>query len=709
MNNIVLENKNFLLILSEDGYALSLLHKQSGRELLSGDRVPFMVLTEERPFDNNIKLAHLCKRTAFAAKSLRLEGDRLICGFELINSRVAVKVKVTDNYMGFEFDELLSGDSHGLAMDFPPVSELRFLQLSVKKTENYGEWLGVLWDSEVSVNVMAVDPLTRVEPKPEKESCIISADALGGIKLEGAKAALIVSSQDEFLNVVDRVEEDYSLPRGVKNRRGDKINRSCYWTSNITPKNVDTHIACAKKAGFSLMLIYYSAMFERGNFYDTTNGFEYSADYPNGREDLEQMLEKIKAEGITAGLHILHTHIGFATDYITPVADHRLRLKEYFTLSSPLSEDDTVLYVEQSPKFAPKHEKCKILRFGGELIKYESVSTEWPYCFIGCERGALGTQRTTHYKGEIGGVLDVSEYCATSAYIDQRTSLQDEIADKLAEVYNSGFEFIYFDGSEGADEPYDIYIPYAQYRVYKKLKPEPLFCEGAAKAHFSWHMLSGGNAFDVFGTKIFKQMTDLHPAAEAARMQKDFTRINFGWWAFRDDTQPDTIEYGTSRAAGFDCPGTLMENQTVFQNHKRIDDIFEVVRRWEHVREHGLLSDEQKADLRVLGSEHTLIINEQGEYELCSCRQIRDDQISAFLIERGGKTTVSYWHKTGGAKMRLPIEAKSITCFDDFSLEHYAPESSNGKAELLVEGKRYFETSLSPEEVEKAFLSAEIL
>ncbi len=59
MNNIVLENKNFSLTLSEDGYALSLLHKKSGRELLSGD-------------------------------------------------------------------------PHGLAMDFPPVSELRFLQLAIK-------------------------------------------------------------------------------------------------------------------------------------------------------------------------------------------------------------------------------------------------------------------------------------------------------------------------------------------------------------------------------------------------------------------------------------------------------------------------------------------------------------------------------------------------------------------------------------------------
>ena len=47
-------------------------------------------------------------------------------------------------------------------------------------------------------------------------------------------------------DIIEKVETDYGLPQGVKSRRGDKINRSCYWTSHINPKNVDKHIEYAK-------------------------------------------------------------------------------------------------------------------------------------------------------------------------------------------------------------------------------------------------------------------------------------------------------------------------------------------------------------------------------------------------------------------------------------------------------------------------------
>ena len=67
-------------------------------------------------------------------------------------------------------------------------------------------------------------------------------------------------------------------------------------------------------------------------------------------------------------------------------------------------------------------------------------------------------------------------------------------------------DIAYFDGSEGTNEPFEYHIPNAQLRVYKKLKPEPLFSECAAKSHFSWHMMSGGNAFDVFPCDTFKEL-----------------------------------------------------------------------------------------------------------------------------------------------------------------------------------------------------------
>jgi hypothetical protein len=53
------------------------------------------------------------------------------------------------------------------------------------------------------------------------------------------------------------------------------------------------------------------------------------------------------------------------------------------------------------------------------------------------------------------------------------------------------------DGSEGTGAPFEYHVPNAQWRVYRRLSPPPLFTEGAAKAHFSWHFQAGGNAFEV--------------------------------------------------------------------------------------------------------------------------------------------------------------------------------------------------------------------
>lgn len=78
-----------------------------------------------------------------------------------------------------------------------------------------------------------------------------------------------------------------------------------------------------------------------------------------------------------------------------------------------------------------------------------ALTEERPYCFKSCKRGYNETIPKAHEIGTIGGILDISEFCAVSAYIDQKTSLQGEIAEGIAGLYDAGFEFLYLDGSEG--------------------------------------------------------------------------------------------------------------------------------------------------------------------------------------------------------------------------------------------------------------------
>ncbi|MBE6695587.1 MAG: hypothetical protein E7587_03960 [Ruminococcaceae bacterium] len=716
MENLIFENEQFKLTLSPECIAVSLIHKASGTECIKkGEERAFFSLTEPRPFNNEIKLAHPNKRVTFEANRVRLdENGRLIVGFELVKFEAIVEFKVSPRYVTFSLVDFILNDHFGhLCMSPPPALSFRMIQLPIEHRKNFGEWLNVSFDDTVAINVLAASPYALIDSDCQKSHRVLYAESLRDVKLKNVPAALIVSSPDELLNSIETLEKDYNLPSGVASRRSKSINQSIYRTSDRPlPDCIDEHIEYMKKGGFKMMCIYFPSIF-------TADAYGYLGDYSireeyNGVEGLKAMLDKLKSNGITPGIHILHPHIGLYSRYVTPKCDHRLRLIKHFTLAKDISEDDTEIYVDQNPEGSVMHEKRRFLNFEGELIEYTSYTTERPYRFTGCKRGGWNTTPFAHKRGTIGGILDISEYCAVSTYIDQETDLQDEIADMIAVAYNAGFEFVYFDGSEGTNEPYEIYVPLAQYRVYKKFAKEPLFCEGAAKAHFSWHMITGGNAFDTWTMDVFKEMIAKYPAEEAPRMLNDFTRLNFGWWHFYPDTMPDIYEYGSKLAAAWNCPTTMACASSTLKKNKRTDDILEVLRRWEDVRSNGFLTEERKAILRNTEQEHTLLINEAGEYELAAYDKIEnafggDKSVSAFVFERAGKTYVTLWHTADKCEVSLKLDADSAVYEKDIAKEAIPFEAKNGEIIIPIENKAYFSIELPKETVISAFENGKIL
>lgn len=728
-NDIIIENELLRLVIGSDCIAKSLVYKANGEECLAeGVELPLFTLTQDRPFNNEIKLAYPCKRMTFHGNRIRREGNQLIVGFNLIHYEAVLNITEAPQYIGVSLDKFINYEDGAtgygfLCMDAPPAVEFRLMQLAVRARKNFGDLLNVNWDEKAAINVLATAPETLVDATHHDGYRILFADVSKDRDLIGPGAALIVSSADQLLDAIADVEEDYDLPRGVESRRRPEINASIYWVGDLSLKNVDEHIQCAKTGGFRMMLLYYTCMYREVALYELTGEYKFNENYPNGWDDLRAVLAKIKAAGITPGLHFLHTHIGKDTQYVTPVADHRLNLKKHFTLAKPVGMEDTVIYVEQNPKNAPmahgnrgKREfDCRVLQFDGELISYEGYTTEPPYCFTGCKRGYWNTYVKEHTAGQIGGVLDVSEYGAVSVYLDQDSSLADEVYTKLADTYNCGFEFIYFDGSEGTNLPYAYHIPNAQYRVYKKLNKKPLFTEGAAKAHFSWHMLSGGNAFDIFKPAIFKEMIKVHPAAEAPITRNDFTRCNFGWWAyFGTETQADMFEYGTSRAAAWDCPVTLQANRERFAESPRFTDVFEVLHRWEDARATGWLTEAQKDELKNLEQEHTLLVNEKKEFELAPYFKVEGAAsghqfITAYSFTRGGESYVVYWHHNDAVTLNLPLDGKDIQLVEELYEEPMAFEAADGCVKLPADKRRYVKSKLPVEALIEAFQKATVI
>ena len=711
MPDLIIKNKFYTLTLSPEGIARSLIINATGEECLAtGANTSMFSVTQLRPFNNEVKLSHPNKKTTWQARGVTREGDRLRVTFDTVPVKALITIREADDYISFRLEgfEVWGEDYGGLKMDLPPVWQFRLIQLPVKKRTRFGEWLNVVWDDSAAVNVPATSPDALIDSEDRSEFRLLYADLNREIRLVGGEAALIASPTKGFMDAVDAMEKDFGLPRGVVSRRSPIINRSVYWTSSISPADVDEHIAMAKKGGFSLMLIYYTAMFCEKH-YSLCGNYDYNEKYPNGRDDLGKMLKRIKAAGITPGVHFLQTHIGLESRYVTPKADHRLGLKEYYTLSKPLADGDSELFVEEDPSYAPKQENVRILQFGSELIGYSGVDSE-RRCFVGIVRGLKGTIPEKHDMGQRGGVLDVSEYGATSCYINQKTSLQDEIALKLKDIYDAGFMFCYMDGSEGTNAPYEHYVPLAQWRVYRRFGTAPLFTEGAAKAHFSWHFQSGGNAFDIFPPKIFKSMIARHPMQEAPRMKQDFTRLDFGWWGFwapRDEDngiQPDMYEYGTSHAAAWDCPCTMMANLSLFKQHPRFDDIMEVMRRWEDVRKTNWLTDGQKEALKDPDKEFTLLINESGAYELAECRRIdAPKDISAWIVDRAAGKLVMYWNELGETALALNTGGAAISLCEALDGSVQTIAAKDGIVSIPAGKKRYLWTELTEEAIMAAF------
>ena len=681
--DVVLENARLRLTVGDDAVVKSLKVKPSGEECVDAtERLPLFSVTQDRPFNNEIKLTYPNTETTYPANSVKREGDELVVGFEIAPYEARVKVREENDYLLFELAGFVvePGDYGALKMKTPPVKSFRLIQLPVKDRKNFGDWLNVVWDDKAATAVVGAEALTAVNGYRRHGFHLLAADLSRDLKLVGGKAALVAARTDGFLDSLSAMEKGCGLPNGVEGRRSPKLSTSIYWSWAVTPETVDEHIALAKKGGFRMMQLYHCCIFKGAGGSNAYDGI------------------------ITPGLHVLHTFIGFNSSYVTPVADHRLNLVRRFTLSRALDTGADDIYVEEDPSACPMVDGTRILQFGGELISYAGFTTERPYRFTGIARGDKKTNVVPHPKGQIGGLLDVCEYGAHSCYIDQNTTLQDEVAEKIARIYDAGFEFMYFDGSEGVHAPHGIHVPNAQYKVVSKLKRPPLFTSGAAKAHFDWHFLGGANAFDIFPPEIFKAMIVKWPQHEAPLMRQNFSGLNFGWWGLWQPnsklrsgkmtigTQPDMWEFGTSRAAAWDCPVTLQVGYQNYRNHPRIDDLMEVMRRWEDVRAKGWLTAAQKEALKSSTQEHHLYLNEKGEYELHEIEMLptpaKAKDARAFLFARNGKRVLAYWHMSGAGKLAIA--------------------RAGGKTEEVALDKlRYLEFDMPAEGVKAAYAAAE--
>ena len=431
------------------------------------------------------------------------------------------------------------------------------------------------------------------------------------------------------------------MPSGVASRRRPEYRYSYYELRDVTTENIDRHIEYAKKGGFRTIVIYYP------DFAYTCGHFLWNSRYPGGMEDLKAITAKIKAAGIIPGVHIHYSKVSIDDPYFcSGVPDSRLNYVEDVILSEGVGEDASVIPLDASPRCFHTEEGRRIVRIGDELVEYTSFTTERPYMLTGCRRGLYGTTAVSHPEGSRLLLLDVDTW-PRFIRVDQNTSIQDEISENIGRLYNeAGFEFVYFDGAEDVPMPYWYNVSKSQLSVYERLSPEPLFSEGALESHFGWHILTRGNAFDLFRPERIREAMKIYTLPCAARIADDFTSVNFGWvdYLAPDSTtvgmQPDMYEYICSKALAWDSPISLMGKLDQIGSHPRTEDNFDVIRRWEEAKISGAITEERKLMLRDPEREFTLL----GDNELVEYRAVAaTDKVRAFSFTRNGKACVMFW------------------------------------------------------------------
>lgn len=629
--------------------------------------------------------------TQYAPTRASLAGDQLTIEFGPAHVTATYRVRSTDDYLAFEL----------LAVEGEAIDRIEFLRLNVRRLPMLGQWLGAVYDERFGVCLCGGNPQTNIEMLPEERQVLMRAAAEAAVGFRGATAVLFGCREPKtrLLDAMAKVEHDFRLPPGATFRRSPLQKLSYLWATRPTPQNIDQYIHWAKQGGFRVLLLSYTA------FSTSPGHFPWNEQYPNGMADLKRVTDAIRAAGLHAGLHIHYSKTRKGDLYTTPVPDGRLHKEREFTLAAPLDGTAETIPVRENPAGSTLDKGRRILMIGKELVAYQNYTTQPPYQFTGCERGHLQTTAASHQAGDEVGLLDVDTWDVFIRF-DQNTDIQDEVAQRIADIYRQTgpYAMVYFDGAEDVHEPFWYHVAAAQYRVFRLLDPPPPVCEAANYTHFSWHMISRSNAYDVVAAPDgMKDFCRLMPCPTAAARELDFSRVQFGWLgrfgrSAAGCAGPDVFEYVASRAAAWDCPIALHASLEELRSNPRAEDCLAAIKIWEDARVGNHLSDDDRRLLRNVAPEdaryvpcyeqrgiyencranrnlteaqgriladrreHHLFVNEQGRYELVEIEEVPDvvqGAVKAFLFRRAGKPEDTYvlaWAVEGQLRLRFPGE-----------------------------------------------------
>jgi hypothetical protein len=593
---IVFENDTFRWEVGGDGTNLRFIDKATGTDHCKHEPASFVAQVKKGGAVHN-------------ASAASYHHGRLSLEFGAADIRTELAVTLAKRHLLLEV-AAVEGDG---------VEELSFVDVPLALAGNL--------DDPFTCCALALNLQTNVREIPGPSSRL-RAMCYPKFGLVGAKVALLGSPAAQLRDVMKEVvskakdipQSDIGGPWALDAEAG----RGSYLFDfgQCTEKTVDDWVKLVKDLGLNQVDFHTGHSLRFGDCRPNPDLF------PNGRDSVKAVIDKLHAAGISAGLHTYAFFIAKNTPYVTPVPDPRLGKGATFTLAGALStEADAVPVTETTQNMSTTTgffvRNSVTLQIDDELITYAGIAKEPPYAFTGCTRGAYGTTAAAH--AQDAKVHHLKE-CFGLFTPDADSTLLAEVATNTADTFNAcGFDMIYLDALDGEDilgggANSWHYGSKFVFEIANRLNRPALF-EMSTFHHHLWYVRARMGAWD-HPTRSHKRFIDIHAVGNQAGA-KMYLPMNLGWWGVKtwngartEPTFPDDIEYLLGKCLGNGMGLSLMgvnpDNIGTVPAYQRLAPIF---KQYEDLRHAGYFPETVKAELRKPGAEFTMEQSAEGNWQ----------------------------------------------------------------------------------------------
>ncbi|TVS15189.1 MAG: hypothetical protein EA424_16970 [Planctomycetaceae bacterium] len=578
------------LTVGDNGMLLSLQEKGTGRELLDA---PHPVLAVEQTSGRRLQ-----------ARQMRHEDGLLIADFPHGSGSASIRIEAHEHYL----------TATATALDVPEVQRFLFFQLDPAPDKYLGPRAGLASDDDSGVCLRSLG--IEVDTSFHGSAPRFRAWTTSEHGLLGHRIGLVAGPRECLIPALRAMAKNEAVPKsraGGPWAMGAEENRGSYLFADLAAKDTDAWIDLARRGGFTN--IHLHGWWESLGHYEPRKTY-----FPGGLEELKATAARIRAAGLKPGIHTLTACISTNDPWVTPVPSPHLIAANRYTLAEPLSADATTIYVNEKP--GPNHDVVwsysgngNALRIGNELVRYAAISYEAPYAFLQAERGAFATKPADH---AIGADVDYLQQRYLAFYPDPKSPLADELADRIARVYNEcGMEMIYFDGSEGMRSRYGIDA--MRWAIFQRLHGG--VTEASEWGHNNWWFHSRLGAWD-HPVWAMKQFHDQHIEQASRFRRSDLLEPQLGWWAPRGPSEiarghfPDELEYFAVKNLSIDGPMSIQGVSVASRPwNARMEEKFTILGWYERLRLARYFDDATVQALGQPGQDFRLRLDHDGRWQ----------------------------------------------------------------------------------------------